>query len=103
MTKEEVIYCMESYLSNDSYEHCIKCKYYKEDSCESSEAHAMAIKALESQKIAKWIPVPSNIEQGEREFIWWKCSNCGHIIYSETEKDRLEFHRFCGRCGMMME
>ena len=51
----------------------------------------------------EWIPQPSNKEQGERDFIWWKCSKCGQIIFSETEKDRLTFHRFCGRCGARNE
>lgn len=50
----------------------------------------------------KWILQPSNKEQGERDFIWWKCSQCGHVIYSETENDRCKFHAFCGRCGADM-
>ena len=50
-----------------------------------------------------WIVQPSNKEQGERDFIWWKCSECGQVIFSETEKDRKEFHAFCGRCGAKME
>jgi DNA-directed RNA polymerase subunit RPC12/RpoP len=33
---------------------------------------------------------------------WWKCSECGQVIYSETEKDRREYHAFCGRCGAKM-
>lgn len=37
-----------------------------------------------------------------RDFIWWKCSECGQVIYSETEKDRREYHAFCGRCGAKM-
>ena len=53
-------------------------------------------------KIGHWILQPSNKEQGERDFIWWKCSECGQVIYSETEKDRKEFHAFCGRCGAKM-
>ena len=63
------------------------------------------IKALPSvtQKSGKWILQPSNKEQGERDFIWWKCSECGQVIYSETEKDRREYHAFCGRCGARME
>ena len=54
-------------------------------------------------KTGHWILQPSNKEQGERDFIWWKCSECGQVIYSETEKDRKEFHAFCGRCGAKME
>lgn len=50
----------------------------------------------------EWIVQPSNKEQGERDFIWWKCSKCGQVIYSETEKDREEYHAFCGRCGADM-
>ena len=50
-----------------------------------------------------WILQPSNKEQGERDFIWWKCSKCGQVIYSETEKDRREYHAFCSRCGAKME
>lgn len=50
----------------------------------------------------EWIVQPSNKEQGERDFIWWKCSKCGQVIYSESEKDREEFHAFCGRCGADM-
>ena len=56
-----------------------------------------------TQKSGKWILQPSNKEQGERDFIWWKCSECGHVIYSETEKDRREYHAFCGRCGARMD
>ena len=50
-----------------------------------------------------WVVQPSNKEQGERDFIWWKCSECGQVIFSETEKDRKEFHAFCSRCGANME
>lgn len=54
------------------------------------------------EKTGYWILQPSNKEQGERDFIWWKCSECGQVIYSETEKDRREYHAFCGRCGCHM-
>ena len=60
-----------------------------------------AISALSENK-GEWILQPSNKEQGERDFIWWKCSVCGQVIFSETEKDREEFHAFCGRCGADM-
>lgn len=60
-------------------------------------------KALEQEpRKGHWIVQPSNEEQGERPFIWWKCSKCGQVIFSETEKDRKEFHAFCGRCGADM-
>ena len=45
-------------------------------------------------KTGHWILQPSNKEQGERDFIWWKCSKCGQVIYSETEKDRRNIMRF---------
>ena len=48
----------------------------------------------------EWIHNPNGID---RDFIWWKCSECGHVIYSESEHDREEFHAFCGRCGAKMK
>ena len=53
-------------------------------------------------KTGHWIVQPSNKERGERDFIWWKCSECGAFIFSETEGDRRRFHAFCGRCGAKM-
>lgn len=32
----------------------------------------------------------------------WKCSNCGLVIYSETERDITFNHAYCGRCGAEM-
>lgn len=52
------------------------------------------------RKTGKWEVQPSTGE--DRPFIWWKCSECGHVIFSETERDRKEFHAFCGRCGADM-
>lgn len=51
----------------------------------------------------RWIHRDPNVEQDEPDFMLWECSNCGFVIFSETEKDRLEFHRFCSRCGAKME
>ena len=66
------------------------------------------IKALKTIPSAEprtghWILQSSNKEQGERDFIWWKCSECGQVIFSETEKDRREYHAFCGKCGAKMD
>ena len=47
----------------------------------------------------EWIHTPNGID---RDFVWWTCSECGHKIFSETEKDRIEFHAYCGRCGAYM-
>ena len=33
----------------------------------------------------------------------WECSLCRCTIYSESERDRNEFHKWCGRCGARME
>ena len=52
------------------------------------------------RKTGKWEVQPSTGD--DRPFIWWKCSECGHVIFSETERDRREFHAFCGRCGAEM-
>ena len=52
------------------------------------------------RKKGKWEVQPSTGD--DRPFIWWKCSECGHVIFSETERDRREFHAFCGRCGADM-
>lgn len=65
------------------------------------EAMKCAISAL-SENRGEWIVQPSNKEQGERDFIWWKCSKCGQEIFSETERDRREYHKFCSRCGADM-
>ena len=77
--------------------------YTKWDTYTTNEARTMAIEALKQEpKAGHWILQPSNKEQGERDFIWWKCSECGQVIYSETERDRREYHAFCGRCGAKM-
>ena len=52
------------------------------------------------RKKGTWEVQPSTGD--DRPFIWWKCSECGHVIFSETERDRREFHAFCGRCGAEM-
>lgn len=52
------------------------------------------------RKKGEWEVQPSTGE--DRPFIWWKCSVCGHVIFSETERDKREFHAFCGRCGADM-
>ena len=58
MTREEAIYCMKSYINDDSYEHCVSCPYYAKNNldsnicvCESRTAHEMAIKALEQDTV----------------------------------------------------
>ena len=57
MTIQEAIYCMESYLPETEFpDHCLNCPYFGSQGglnepvyvCESSEAHRIAIKALQS-------------------------------------------------------
>ena len=57
-------------------------------------------RAMGERKKGKWEVQPSTGD--DRPFIWWKCSVCGQVIFSETERDRREFHAFCGRCGADM-
>ena len=33
----------------------------------------------------------------------WRCSKCGNTIYSETWQDKAMFHKWCGRCGAIMD
>ena len=58
-------------------------------------------RAEPERKKGMWEVQPSTGD--DRPFIWWKCSVCGHVIFSETERDRKEFHAYCGRCGADME
>ena len=51
MTIKEAIFCMKSYLPEGSYERCPECRYYGK--CKSSEAHKMAIEALEELQAYK--------------------------------------------------
>lgn len=53
MTKDEAIYCMDTYIGDHAYTGCFKCPYYGKKKiddqtsvCMSNEAHRMAIEAL---------------------------------------------------------
>lgn len=59
------------------------------------QALTMAIESLENQKTGHWIRYN---DKG-----LWECSECGELIYSETEQDRKEKHKYCNRCGAKME
>ena len=52
------------------------------------------------RKKGRWEVQPSTGD--DRPFIFWKCSECGNVIYSETERVRRELYAFCGRCGAKM-
>lgn len=49
--------------------------------------------------MGEWQPIPSK----SGEWIWWQCSECGAVIYSESEADRKIHHAYCGVCGARME
>lgn len=92
-----------------SREDVINLKWQGEASEEFLEGYASAIEDARvlppvnpQERTGHWILQPSNKEHGERDFIWWKCSECGQVIYSETEKERREYHAFCGKCGARM-
>ena len=86
---------------------CGECSLLMDDK-EIIKAYGYVIRMLELPSVTQksgtghWILQPSNKEQDERDFIWWKCSECGQVIFSETEKDRREYHAFCSRCGAKM-
>ena len=53
LTIDEAIYCMKSYLPGNEIEDCLNCPYYGDDlisHCRSSDAHKLAIMALEEIK-----------------------------------------------------
>lgn len=33
---------------------------------------------------------------------WWKCSECGAVIFSESDIDKYYHHAYCGVCGAYM-
>ena len=86
------------------FEWCTDCKEYDQEKhcCHRwTKVIRQTVEEMKSaepeRKTGKWEVQPSTGE--DRPFIWWKCSECGHVIFSETERDRREFHAFCGRCG----
>ena len=90
MTREEAIFCMKSYLPEGTYERCPSCKYY--ENCKSSEAHKMAIKALEQEpKTRHWVHDDECKEHGH-------CDKCGY----KTDLVDGEPHTYCPRCGAKM-
>ena len=111
MTEKEAIHCMKSYLPEATVEDCRNCPFYGSmktyDSqiflCKSSEAHKMAIDALEKQvpkkpkKIDHWRLCPTcyekygfsydylvGMKQRGHENISY-CLGCGQAIDWEEE------------------
>lgn len=75
---------------------CESCEYYKNERIVEKLKDLPAADVREN-RTGEWI-------RGDSEKItrMWKCSKCGNKIYSESWKDRKEFHAFCGRCGADM-
>ena len=88
---------VQSYGINVDKEELIKALQYDRDQYRKGYEDAQA---ESERKKGKWKVQPSI--GNDRPFTWWKCSECGNTIYSETEHDRREFHAFCGRCGAEM-
>ena len=92
MTREETIKWLESLKAEIGKSEHRPLWHY-------AEASDIAIEALKDRPKGEWIHSPNGID---RDFVWWVCSECGHKIFSETEKDRREFHAYCGKCGADM-
>lgn len=61
------------------------------------EKRILAVPAIEPKR-GWWMPY----KQHKGETVLWKCTVCGHTIYSETKTDRLAYHKWCGKCGADM-
>ena len=70
-------------------EECTCCEYRVGDECCYSDVDIKADR-----------PQGERIDKGRN---LWGCSNCGMEIYSESERDRNEFHKWCSRCGARMK
>ena len=57
------------------------------------------IPSVSAERVGVWEHKPSK----SGEWIWWQCSKCGAVIYSESEADRKIHHAYCGVCGARME
>ena len=70
MTREEAIYCLQSYQPDNTYSMCVKCKYYA-SGCKSNEARAMAIEALKRDvpdtNFGKWIPCSERLPEADSD------------------------------------
>ena len=104
---EEIVNLPSAEPEPEEFEWCTDCKEYDQERhcCHRwTKVIRQTVEEMKSaepeRKTGKWEVQPSTGE--DRPFIWWKCSECGHVIFSETERDRKEFHAFCGRCGAEM-
>lgn len=102
MTEKEAIHCMKSYLPEATVEDCRNCPFYGSmktyDSqiflCKSSEAHKMAIDALEKQVPKKAI--------GEH-YAHMRCPSCNHRIPSGAGSSSRRRDNWCNYCGQKID
>lgn len=102
MTEKEAIHCMKSYLPEATVEDCRNCPFYGSmktyDSqiflCKSSEAHKMAIDALEKQIPKKAI--------GEH-YAHMRCPSCNHRIPSGAGSSSRRRDNWCNYCGQKID
>lgn len=88
-------------------EECGMCKY--KDDCDFDKQYEMAtdnmhtilnaFKCVSAERVGEWEHKPSK----SGEWIWWQCSECGAVIFSDSEADRKIHHAYCGVCGARME
>ena len=79
-----------------TFEWCHDCSEYDQDKHYCPRFNKVIRNTVEETKQRKtghWIP---------KTKYWWECSECGRMIYTQTESDKLKFHAFCGRCGAKM-
>lgn len=79
-------YMEADYLDNDSAYYVI---------AEIDNAPTVSV----GRPMGEWEHKPSK----SGEWVWWQCSECGAVIYSETEADRKIHHAYCGVCGARMK
>lgn len=58
-----------------------------------------ALPSVSAERSGEWEHKPSK----SGKWIWWQCSKCGAVIYSESEADRKIHHAYCGVCGAKMK
>ena len=102
MTTKEAIHCMKSYLPEATDEDCRNCPFYGSMKtydpqiflCKSSEAHKMAIDALEKQVPKKAI--------GEH-YAHMRCPSCNHRIPSGAGSSSRRRDNWCNYCGQKID
>ncbi len=90
----------------DFLESCIDKVVLKTDSgleIRSEEVNKKFIEKIRTIRTkGKWVLTSMSEDDNPDPNCWWKCSECGHLIYSTNSLDRTRFHAFCGKCGADM-